>query len=84
MSFQGRKLLVIGTSSEAQILDSMSLLAAFNVSLEVPKLKPGDAKQVLFLTFGARSNLQFPSGIGTLIHCSNTCGSVYGNIPDLS
>jgi vesicle-fusing ATPase len=44
---KGRKLLVIGTSSEAHILDSMSLLAAFNVSLEVPKLKPGDAKQVL-------------------------------------
>ncbi|CAM6045492.1 unnamed protein product [Sphagnum compactum] len=44
---KGRKLLVIGTSSLVGVLDSMSLLDAFNVHLNVPKLKPADMKQVL-------------------------------------
>jgi vesicle-fusing ATPase len=46
--WQGRKLLVIGTSSvEDRILESMSLLDTFNVHLNVPNLKPSDMKQVL-------------------------------------
>lgn len=48
-ALQGRKLLVIGTSSEVDILDSMSLSSAFNVHLEVPKLKPKDMRKVPFL-----------------------------------
>ncbi|CAM6077479.1 unnamed protein product [Sphagnum tenellum] len=45
---KGRKLLVIGTSSlEDEILESMTLLDAFNVHLNVPNLKPSDMKQVL-------------------------------------
>jgi vesicle-fusing ATPase len=44
---KGRKLLVIGTSSLVGVLESMSLLDAFNVHLNVPKLKPADMKQVL-------------------------------------
>jgi vesicle-fusing ATPase len=46
--WQGRKLLVIGTSSLVGVLESMSLLDAFNVHLNVPKLKPADMKQVNF------------------------------------
>jgi hypothetical protein len=47
--WQGRKLLVIGTSSgEDKILESMSLLDTFNVHLNVPNLKPSDKKQVVF------------------------------------
>jgi hypothetical protein len=46
--WQGRKLLVIGTSSaDDKILESMSLLDTFNVHLNVPNLKPSDMKQVL-------------------------------------
>jgi vesicle-fusing ATPase len=45
---KGRKLLVIGTSSLVGVLESMSLLDAFNVHLNVPKLKPADMKQVNF------------------------------------
>ncbi|CAK9857484.1 unnamed protein product [Sphagnum jensenii] len=44
---KGRKLLVIGTSSLVRVLESMSLLDAFNVHLNVPQLKPADMKQVL-------------------------------------
>jgi hypothetical protein len=46
--WQGRKLLVIGTTSLVRVLESMSLLDAFNVYLNVPKLKPADMKQVNF------------------------------------
>ncbi len=46
--WQGRKLLVIGTSSLVRVLESMSLLDAFNVHLNVPQLKPADMKQVNF------------------------------------
>jgi vesicle-fusing ATPase len=45
---KGRKLLVIGTSSLVRVLESMSLLDAFNVHLNVPQLKPADMKQVNF------------------------------------
>lgn len=43
---QGQKLLVIGTTSEGDILESMGLLESFNVHVEVPKLRPNDMKKV--------------------------------------
>jgi hypothetical protein len=56
--WQGRKLLVIGTSSLVGVLLSMSLLDAFNVHLNVPKLKPVDMKEVtFFLATNAASSL---------------------------
>ncbi|KAG0631526.1 hypothetical protein M758_1G260800 [Ceratodon purpureus] len=44
---KGKKLLVIGTTSERDILEPMGLLESFNVHLEVPKLRPNDMKEVL-------------------------------------
>jgi hypothetical protein len=53
--WQGRKLLVIGTSSvEDKILESMSLLDTFNVHLNVPNLKPSDMKQVVSFLLAIR------------------------------
>jgi vesicle-fusing ATPase len=43
---KGKKLLVIGTTSETDILESMGLLKAFNMHLEVPKLRRSDMKEV--------------------------------------
>ncbi|KAG0566790.1 hypothetical protein KC19_7G088100 [Ceratodon purpureus] len=44
---KGKKLLVIGTTSERAIVDDMGFLKAFNVHLEVPTLKPTDMVEVL-------------------------------------
>ncbi|KAG0570681.1 hypothetical protein KC19_6G180100 [Ceratodon purpureus] len=44
---KGKKLLVIGTTSEGAILKDMGLLESFNVHLEVPPLKPTDMMEVL-------------------------------------
>jgi hypothetical protein len=43
---QGRKLLVIGTTSRCEVLESMDLAQAFNVNLHVPALKQEEIKQV--------------------------------------
>ncbi|KAI8476967.1 MAG: N-ethylmaleimide sensitive fusion protein [Monoraphidium minutum] len=43
----GRKLLVIGTSSSGEVLDSMGLSAAFNVQLHVPALRAEEVARVL-------------------------------------
>jgi vesicle-fusing ATPase len=43
----GHKLLVIGTTSEAQVLDEMAVTATFNVVLNVPVLAPDDTRRVL-------------------------------------
>ena len=43
----GRKLLVIGTSSVAHVMDSMDLASVFNVTLNVPNLDPPGVKAVL-------------------------------------
>ena len=44
--WQEKKLLVIGTTSERDILEEMGLLESFNVHLEVPKLRPNDMREV--------------------------------------
>jgi vesicle-fusing ATPase len=44
---EGRRLLVIGTSSAGEVLDSMGLAAAFNVQLHVPALRPPEIAAVL-------------------------------------
>lgn len=43
---QGKKILVIGTTSEAGFLDSVGLCDAFSVTYHVPTLKTEDAKKV--------------------------------------
>lgn len=59
---KGKKLLVIGTTSEGDILESMGLLESFNVHLEVPKLRPNDMKEVL-----QDQNLFDPQDIDTAV-----------------
>ncbi|KAK4759756.1 hypothetical protein SAY87_022887 [Trapa incisa] len=44
---KGKKLLVIGTTSEVSFLDSIGVCDAFSVAYNVPKLKKDDAEQVL-------------------------------------
>jgi vesicle-fusing ATPase len=44
---EGHKLLVIGTTSEAHVLDEMAVTATFNVVLNVPVLAPDDTRRVL-------------------------------------
>ncbi|EEF43280.1 vesicular-fusion protein nsf, putative [Ricinus communis] len=44
---KGKKLLVIGTTSEVGFLDSIGLCDAFSVTYNVPKLKKDDAKKVI-------------------------------------
>ena len=43
----GRRLLVIGTTSNLQVMEMLELSAAFNVTLHVPQLKSEDTKRVL-------------------------------------
>ncbi|XP_059435961.1 vesicle-fusing ATPase [Corylus avellana] len=44
---KGKKLLVIGTTSEVGFLDSVGICGAFSVTYHVPTLKTDDAKKVL-------------------------------------
>ncbi|GAQ85859.1 vesicle-fusing ATPase [Klebsormidium nitens] len=44
---EGRKLLVVGTTSRSEVLESMDLAQAFNVNLNVPALKQDEIKQVM-------------------------------------
>ncbi|KAF8029964.1 hypothetical protein BT93_E2397 [Corymbia citriodora subsp. variegata] len=44
---KGKKLLVIGTTSQVSFLDSVDVCDAFSVTYQVPKLKTEDAKKVL-------------------------------------
>ncbi|KAF4348278.1 hypothetical protein G4B88_025032 [Cannabis sativa] len=44
---EGKKLMVIGTTSELNFLDSVGLCYAFSVTYHVPTLKANDAKRVL-------------------------------------
>ncbi|XP_059437985.1 vesicle-fusing ATPase-like isoform X1 [Corylus avellana] len=44
---KGKKLLVIGTTSEVGILDSIGICDAFSITYHVPTLKTDDAKKVL-------------------------------------
>lgn len=43
---QGKKMLVIGTTSEVGFLDSVGLCDSFSVTYHVPTLKTEDAKKV--------------------------------------
>ena len=47
--FQGKKLLVIGTTSEVGFLDSVGICDAFSVTYDLPKLKTDDAKKVIIM-----------------------------------
>ncbi|CAN4087392.1 unnamed protein product [Withania somnifera] len=44
---KGKKILVIGTTSEVRFLDSVGLCDAFSVTYHIPTLKTEDAKKVL-------------------------------------
>lgn len=43
----GRKLLVIGTSSAGEVMDTMGLTGAFNVQLHVPSLRGSEIETVM-------------------------------------
>jgi vesicle-fusing ATPase len=43
----GKKLLVIGTTSSGEVLESMGLSEAFNVTLHVPSLRSEEIVKVL-------------------------------------
>lgn len=45
-TLQGKKILVIGTTSESGFLESVGLSDAFSVTYHVPTLKTEDAKKV--------------------------------------
>lgn len=49
--FQGKKLLVIGTTSEVTFLESVGICDAFAVTYLVPTLKSEDAKKVFIVVF---------------------------------
>lgn len=49
--FQGKKVLVIGTTSELTFLDSVGLRDAFSVTYNVPTLKTEDARKVHHYSF---------------------------------
>jgi vesicle-fusing ATPase len=44
---KGRRLLIIGTTSQASVLESMEMMEVFNVVLNVPTLDGGGVKRVL-------------------------------------
>mmetsp|Transcript_19370 Transcript_19370/g.31730 ORF Transcript_19370/g.31730 Transcript_19370/m.31730 type:complete len:740 (-) Transcript_19370:1150-3369(-) len=44
---KGKKLLIIGTTSSASVLDQMEITSAFNVTLNVPTLGPEEIRSVL-------------------------------------
>lgn len=44
---EGRKLLILGTSSSPGVMDDMGIAAAFNVVLHVPKLHEAEIRAVL-------------------------------------
>ena len=44
---QGRKLLVLGTTSNAAVMEEMEVASTFNVVLHVPKLKEAEIATVL-------------------------------------
>jgi hypothetical protein len=46
LRFQGKRLLVLGTTSEVSFLDSVGICDAFSVTYHLPTLKADDAKKV--------------------------------------
>ncbi|GBF95528.1 hypothetical protein Rsub_08509 [Raphidocelis subcapitata] len=61
----GRKLLVIGTTSSGQVLDSMGLAEAFNVLLHVPALRGEEVSRVLAQE-GAFAEADIPAAVDIL------------------
>ena len=49
LRFQGKNVLVIGSTSEVAFLDSIGLCDAFSVTYHVPKLKAEDAGKVFII-----------------------------------
>jgi len=47
---EGRRLLVIGTTSNLQVMEMLEVTSAFNVTLHVPQLKSEETKRVLLQT----------------------------------
>lgn len=47
---KGHRLLVLGTTSQLRVLETMELAAAFNVTLNVPLLQPAEVTSVLTAT----------------------------------
>jgi len=48
LRFQGKRLLVLGTTSEVSFLDSVGICDAFSVTYLLPTLKAEDAKKVIW------------------------------------
>ena len=48
LCFQGKRLLVLGTTSEVSFLDSVGICDAFSVTYLLPTLKAEDAKKVIW------------------------------------
>lgn len=42
MSVQGRKLLIIGTTSRKDVLQEMEMLDAFSTTIHIPNISTGD------------------------------------------
>lgn len=67
----GRKLLILGTTSQGDVLDSMGLADVFNVNLHVPSLREKEIEKVLY-DQGAFAPRDISSAIS---HLSSICGS---------
>jgi hypothetical protein len=46
--FQGKKLVVIGTTGAGEVLNEMGMIDVFNKSFHVPELKSPEIKKVSF------------------------------------
>jgi hypothetical protein len=63
---EGHKLLVIGTTSEARVLDEMSISAVFNVVMNVPVLDTEDTTRVLTAIEAFASDEEVHSAVALL------------------
>jgi vesicle-fusing ATPase len=63
---QGRKLLVIGTTSMPTVMDEMEITAAFNVVQHVPRLKEPEIRAV-FLTMGCFARQEIDAAVESLL-----------------
>eukprot|EP00884_Botryococcus_braunii_P005505 jgi/Botrbrau1/14956/Bobra.0018s0059.1 len=63
---EGRKLLILGTSSSAAVMDDMGIAAAFNVVLHVPKLHEEEIRMVL-VTLDAFAPSEVDAAVASLV-----------------
>ena len=68
---QGRKLLVLGTTSNAAVMEEMEVASTFNVVLHVPKLKEAEIAAVLQTIHAFAAN-----EVGCCMHSCKTCSVV--------